>query len=252
MASRQQKYLDFIEIGSLKLPVHIIAERRYNTRFGITTAKKITLRVPLGITKDGLQEEMVKLQHWVTEVFAKKPTLRDGFEIKEWSTGDRLIVGDRQYGIIVTQEARATHSGRLIDGTIYLQLSQGASQANRLKASKTLLSRVVAGDFYPEIKNRVLDWNERTVRRPIQSVNLKYNHSNWGSCSIGRNINLSTRLLFAPVVVQDYVILHELAHLVEHNHSDRFWNLVSKFMPDYQEKEKWLKVNRAHCDFVPR
>ncbi|HRI62460.1 MAG TPA: M48 family metallopeptidase, partial [Saprospiraceae bacterium] len=83
----------------------------------------------------------------------------------------------------------------------------------------------------------------------IKSVNLKYNHSNWGSCSAHNNVNLSTRLLFAPQDVQDYVILHELAHLVELNHSDRFWSLVQGYMPDYREKEKWLKLNRSKCDF---
>ncbi|MDV7393186.1 M48 family metallopeptidase, partial [Arthrospira platensis SPKY1] len=77
----------------------------------------------------------------------------------------------------------------------------------------------------------------------------KYNSSNWGSCSSGRNINLSTRLLFAPPAVQDYVIIHELAHLVELNHSDRFWKLVSEIMPDYEEKEKWLKEYGHLCEF---
>jgi predicted metal-dependent hydrolase len=62
-------------------------------------------------------------------------------------------------------------------------------------------------------------------------------------------VNLSTRLLFAPRFVQDYVILHELAHLIEMNHSDRFWALVERYMPNYPEAEKWLKVNRAKCDF---
>jgi hypothetical protein len=91
--------------------------------------------------------------------------------------------------------------------------------------------------------------NANTFQQPIRSINLKYNHSNWGSCSHAGNVNLSTRLLFAPRSVQDYVILHELAHLVEMNHSDRFWALVERFMPDYREAEKWLKVNRAKCDF---
>ncbi|MCB0682671.1 MAG: M48 family metallopeptidase, partial [Saprospiraceae bacterium] len=64
-----------------------------------------------------------------------------------------------------------------------------------------------------------------------------------------RNINLSTRLLFAPPKVIDYVIIHELAHLVEMNHSRRFWDLVAAAMPDYEEQEKWLKKFGHRCDF---
>jgi predicted metal-dependent hydrolase len=56
-------------------------------------------------------------------------------------------------------------------------------------------------------------------------------------------------LLFAPAEVIDYIIIHELAHLVEMNHSDRFWALVAAAMPDYVEKERWLKVNDHHCQF---
>ena len=149
----------------------------------------------------------------------------------------------------IVDEARGSHTGRLVGNTIALRLSDQASPMQRNKAIKTLLSRVVAGDFQREIEQRVLAINQRTFRQPIKSVSLKYNHSNWGSCSHTGNINLSTRLLFAPERVQDYVILHELAHRVELNHSDRFWKLVETHMPDYREQEKWLSLHGRSCDF---
>ena len=65
----------------------------------------------------------------------------------------------------------------------------------------------------------------------------------WGSCSEKGNINISTRLLFAPEDVLEYVCIHELAHLIEQNHSEKFWQLVKNAMPNYQEKRKWLKEN---------
>jgi len=69
------------------------------------------------------------------------------------------------------------------------------------------------------------------------------------SCSSKSNINLSTRLLFAPSDVIDYVIVHELTHLIEMNHSQKFWNLVKSVMPNYKQKEKWLKEYGKLCDF---
>ncbi|MBK8622242.1 MAG: M48 family metallopeptidase [Saprospiraceae bacterium] len=54
------------------------------------------------------------------------------------------------------------------------------------------------------------------------------------SCSEDRNLNFSVRLFFAPPDVRDYVIVHELAHLPEMNHSPKFWNIVEKIMPDYE------------------
>jgi len=243
-----KKYGAFIQAGGLELPVEISLERRRDTRFGVT-GKRITLRMPLGVAPDFMHQQLMELQSWVGRVFIEKPTLREAFVGKDYRTGDIITVGKRQYRLEVQVQERATHTARLVGDTINIQLAAKATDAHRNKSIKTLLSRVVAGDFQAEISRRVHDWNDRTFRRPIKSINLKYNHTNWGSCSAHSNVNLSTRLLFAPQEVQDYVILHELAHLVELNHSDRFWALVERYMPDYQEKEKWLKENRTKCDF---
>ena len=64
----------------------------------------------------------------------------------------------------------------------------------------------------------------------------------WGSCS-GRKLSFSIRLFFAPEKIIDYVIMHELAHLKEHNHSERFWKLLGSAMPDFRERRAWLKKN---------
>lgn len=243
-----KKYRASIHADGLELPVDITLERRTDTRFGIT-GRRVTLRVPTNAPPDFIRQKLTELQDWVAQVFSKKPLLRTPFVGKTYQTGDCLRVGKRQYFLDIRTETRDTHTGKLIGDTIQLQLSERSNAPQREKAIKTLLSRIVAGDFRPEIRRRVLDMNDRTFRRPIQSINLKYNHSNWGSCSSNNNLNLSTRLLFAPDDVQDYVILHELAHLVELNHSAHFWALVAHYMPDYQDKEKWLKVNRSKCDF---
>ena len=56
-------------------------------------------------------------------------------------------------------------------------------------------------------------------------------------------------MLFAPKLAQDSIIIHELAHLIELNHSEKYWKLVYKSMPDYDVYEKWLKTNNNNCDF---
>jgi len=65
----------------------------------------------------------------------------------------------------------------------------------------------------------------------------------WGSATKKGVVNLNLHLLKAPKDVIDYIIIHELCHLQIKNHSFRFWNLVRKFMPDYEEKKEWLEKN---------
>ena len=74
-------------------------------------------------------------------------------------------------------------------------------------------------------------------------VNIKKMKSRWGSASKDGVINLNEHLLKAPKGAIDYVILHEICHLKIKNHSHHFWELVQKFMPNYEENRKWLEVN---------
>lgn len=63
----------------------------------------------------------------------------------------------------------------------------------------------------------------------------------WGSCSSRGRISYNWHLILMPEKIQDYVVVHELCHLLEMNHSPRFWSLVEKTIPDYRERRKWLK-----------
>ena len=68
----------------------------------------------------------------------------------------------------------------------------------------------------------------------------------WGSCSRKKNLSFNWKLMMAPEPVIDYVIIHELAHLKEMNHSKRFWELVAEYCPEWRERKKWLKQHEAN------
>ncbi len=78
---------------------------------------------------------------------------------------------------------------------------------------------------------------------PVRRVTVRNQRSRWGSCSRRGTVSLNWRLVQAPAFVRDYIILHELAHLKEMNHSPRFWREVARLCPDFALAEKWLKQN---------
>ncbi len=232
----------------MNLPLDVWVERRRDIRFSIAR-KSINLRVPYGISQKDLLEQIEFVKGWVQKVFDEKPELKDRFSIKSYNTGDTISVGLRSYTINIKLLDKKNHSANIKGSTLFLKLSAHASIDNRHKAAKKLISRLVAHDFLPEISKKVDQLNDTFFQEEINKISIKYNHSNWGSCSSKRNLNFSSRLLFAPDDVIDYVIIHELAHLKEANHSPKFWAIVAKAMPNYKEKENWLNTHGKNLDF---
>lgn len=230
------------------MPVKIYRELRNNVRASIGK-KAVILRMPLQLSARQQEEQLKWFTDWVKHQFKGDTGLQLRFFGKDYQNGDKLKVGRKTYLLQIEYTNNRTHQASLKKGIIYLQLSKGDAPAHLQKAIKHLLSRVIGQDFMPEIHRRVMQLNRRYFKKEIRSINLKYNQSNWGSCSSKGNVNLSTRLLFAPDEVINYVIIHELAHLIELNHSSRFWKLVAEAMPDYKEKEIWLKEYGHLCQF---
>ena len=233
------------QINGQDMPVEIHRERRTSWRYSFAKGR-LLVRLPLLKDVDMDTKILNDIRTSLEKRTEKKPQLLNRYDIKVYKDGDAVPVGNRIYYLKIETEDRKTHAAKLNKNKV-INISLG--DGNTEGVISKLLSRLVAKDFSPEFSRRVYEINHQFFKKPIKSINFKYNHSNWGSCSSTGNLNFSTRLFFAPDDVQDYVIIHELAHLIELNHSDRFWNIVEAAMPNYAEKEKWLKKNGHLCRF---
>ncbi|WP_415011944.1 M48 family metallopeptidase [Amaricoccus sp.] len=105
---------------------------------------------------------------------------------------------------------------------------------------------LVAGWLREEARRDVVDASRRHAAQlgvKAGRVTLRDPRSRWGSCSHAADLMYSWRLVMAPPVVLDYVAAHEVAHIVELNHSPAFWSVVSRLMPGYAAPREWLRVN---------
>lgn len=85
----------------------------------------------------------------------------------------------------------------------------------------------------------------QTFDLKYKSVSIRSSTTRWGSCGYKNSLNFTYKLIMCPPKVIDYIIIHELSHTIEKNHSRKFYNLVASMMPDYEVAEKWLKTNKS-------
>lgn len=115
----------------------------------------------------------------------------------------------------------------------YSQISKGLTEKERayyIEQAKVVISKKAA--YYAQIMG--VTYNRITIRDQ---------KTRWGSCSAKGNLNFNWKLMLAPEKVLDYVVIHELAHRREMNHSSRFYAVLAEVMPEYKEWQKWLRLN---------
>lgn len=245
----QTKYMD---IDGHMLPVRYYQElgrRSIRMTFG---KDAILFRVPL----ESMISEKTEKEYWdwfmenAIKHIRKDPSIINMYISKSYQDGQEYPIEGKTYILHIKEQKRKTLEASVSGSNIAITIPSGMSDEVRNKSIKSILSRIISRDRKDEVIRRIQELNFLHFKIPdINKVALKYTTSNWGSCSTNGNINLSSRLLFAPQDVLDYVIIHELAHFFERNHSARFWKVVRDAMPDYKMQEKWLKENGHLCDF---
>ncbi len=135
-------------------------------------------------------------------------------------------------------EGAKTKATRTEDGWF---VTRGRNMSD--KVFHRFLWKLTSTSIEREIARIVRSVNAATLRVPIQSISLKFMQSRWGSCSHLGNIALSTTLLFTSSEILEYVIIHELAHVVHMNHSRSFWTLVEEHCPEHR------KIRKEICEY---
>ena len=129
-------------------------------------------------------------------------------------------------------------SMKLAEGKCSLRLREPESEDAVRAALKQALSRLALERIRSHLEHYA----------PLLGVSygrvaIRDQKSRWGSCSARGNLNFNWKLIMAPPEALDYVVVHELCHLIEFNHSPRFWRLVEGQMPAYESWKKWLKAH---------
>ena len=204
---------------------------------------RIALMVPKSMSDETIALFIQSESEWLLQKIAEQKQHMPK-HISFNSGNELLLFGEK----ILYKEDHHTQVSKInyqfIERTLTLYCKQKRAIKNIENAR-----RKVAVSFFVDQLQTVLDERLPKLARTIQVeptiISIKNYKSRWGSCCQDGRIQFNWRLAMAPKSVVEYVIIHELCHLIHPNHSKQYWQTVESFCPDFQLAKKWLKENGA-------
>ena len=237
-----------LAVSGHQIPITIHYESRSNSRVSITR-KGVILRICRYLSKADKSMQIEEFKSWAKKKLQQRPDLYIKSR-KDYYSGKIISLHNRSYVINLRFNDTRTNTAGLNDSTLNINISTLLSEEQMQKTIARLISKCIAKEMYNWVHDKLCHLNgQHFPQKRFKVLKLKYTRSLWGSCSHEGNITISTRLLLAPDKVIDYVLVHELAHLIVPNHSTKFWNAVANAIPNYEASEKWLKDHGTLCDF---
>ncbi len=231
----QRLFDDIIEIDEL------IRSHRRTISIMIDRDAKIIVRAPLNLSEKYIKDFINEKKKWINEKRREVLEQKKKRKKRKFVSGEKFLFLGEEYPLYFEKNPKQQFS---------------FSMENK--------KFIIDEGFKEYAEVLFIQWYKLAAKGIIQeklnaisgAVGIKYNSmkitsakKRWGSCSGKKNLNFSYRLILAPEFVVNYVIIHELAHTIEMNHSKKFWKIVESIYPDYKKAEEWLKKNVYTLDF---
>lgn len=228
-----------VHYGTKTIEYSIIKSKRVKTSEIIVDANSVVVRTPFHKSTSEVHNIIRKKADWILKKQLEYRVNNSQIVKPTFQHGSTLPYLGKNYPLHIM-------SNQEIDEKIMFENGQFLVYSNGFKSSKkkikSLYEKWLVKATIPFIQRKI-DLYAKELEVTAQKLKFKKLRSRWGSMTIGGAIQLNIDLLKAPNDIIDYIILHELCHLKIRGHSHRYWNLVHKFMPNYQEKIDWLNVN---------
>jgi predicted metal-dependent hydrolase len=211
--------------------IKLVRSKRRSLALEITPNATLIIRAPMQLSINRIEEFVNTKKDWIRK---KQREILEKHQImpKKYEDGEGFLYLGKKYKLEIVDWQNQP-----------LFFNQGF----KLSRGHVKNAQKIIGSWYKEEAKRLIGeqllYYSSISGLKYKGVKISNASKRWGSCSGKGNLNFSWRLIMAPLSVFDYVIVHELVHIQEHNHSKRFWKKVEEIMPDYKMSRKWLKGN---------
>lgn len=213
------------------------SDRAKNLRLQVGLETGLEVIAPKKFNLGDLESILRKKQNWILDKLDHFARVVENRRLHRQQGGRLVLYRGREYEVETIVAPGAARKVAVEEGKLVVTVPEGAE-----KDAGAVLEQWFRSMARLLINQRIRVVNE-TLNLSFNRVFIKSQKTRWGSCSQQRNLNFNWRLVMAPLPVLDYVVAHELMHLVEPNHSKRFWTLVEGVCPNYKAYRAWLRKN---------
>ena len=237
-------YMKTLFINQREIPITVRkSAKARNLRIKIYSEDgKVELIVPRFAMKFDINRFLKKQAPWITKNLIKIEENILKRPMPKYENGDTFYYFGEPVILIVRSSEKKRPLVRIRKDKMIINLFHTISKVERKKIIKKSIEEFYKKKASEAIHDRLEHFSEYYGFK-YNRVTFRNQKTRWGSCSSTKNLNFNWRLIMAPIEVIDYVVIHEMCHLKQMNHSSKFWNLVAEQVPNYKELKKWLKEN---------
>ena len=210
----------------------IRTQRRIKTNEILIEYGNVSVRTSTSSSLKEIESLVSKKAKWIFQKIKEQDNPDASIKVPIYQNNSTLPYLGKNYGLRIID-----HNSNLLSFS-----NDGFIIYTNRRNVKRIYEQWLSDIAYPIIGPIIVKYSKLLNVSP-KKILLKKLKSRWGSATYSNIINLNIHLLKAPLDVIEYVVLHELSHLIERNHSKQFWKIVSDNMSDYKIKIRWLKVN---------
>jgi len=208
----------------------------------VVTAEKVEVVAPVKISELRIQQFVHSKQQWIVQAQAKlqaKTKRQQPLAPARYSHGADIPYRGELYKLAVRPSTLKRIKIEFC-GEIIAHVPESLMTGDHSDAVKTAMIRWMHQQLKGQVEHFVQHHAPHKQLFP-RAIYIKTQKSRWGSCGIHNDIHINWTLVMAPPAVLEYVVVHELCHIRERNHSRHFWALVAEHLPTYQHPQRWLK-----------
>jgi predicted metal-dependent hydrolase len=221
----------------------VVRSRRSTADIVVERDGKVVVRAPITLADERIEDIVEAKRYWIYKTLAEWRDLNATRVMREYRNGEGFLYLGRSYRLLLVAEQE--EPVELRDGRFCLR-------RDFVDPGDVLAAQAVFRDYYvsrgkERIAQRVTYYSPKVGVSP-RGIEIRELGYRWASCSPGGRLRFHWKCMMAPPKIIDYIVVHELCHLHQDDHTAAFWNEVDKILPDYEDRKEWLKKNGAGLD----